>query len=391
MLVKATISERLQQMAAWWKQFLAWRRKVVEETGGAPYIDVSAEDKESMNADHEGEKKGGWLTRWRQPRRQEKQLATLQEGFNELVGLTQSIREHMQQQARTQATLVEMMEHLPGAVESLKGVGEATKQQTETLGLLKQQLEAGARNEDHMMESMRSFNKTLALMDDLSKSTSQTVSSMSDRTRDSEDMLRTILERSERRLIYMIVTVTLVTLTVLGVGLYIGFGQRADAPTLIVPIEEEQLIIPDESHMDEEDATAAFEYQKSISELGDWPEEEVEQLPADEHEAIEPTEEVPPVDPDEILAPEPEELEAVETGTELIEPVELIPAEETMPAEPIEDEDHAPEAEEIVEEITEEPEADDDDIEEDTTSEEEEDQGNGDEVIDEEDVEKEYE
>ncbi len=361
-----------------------------------------------MNAEDTGEKKGGWLTRWRQPKRQEKQLATLQEGFNELVGLTRSIREHMEQQARTQATLVEMMEHLPGAVEGLKGVGDATKQQTETLSLLKQQLEAAARNEDHMMESMRSFNKTLALMDDLSKSTSQTVSSMADRTRDSEDLLRTILERSERRLIYMIVTVMIVTLTVLGVGLYIGLGQRAEAPTPIAPVEEELPAIPEEPPLTEEEAAARFEYQKSITELGDWPEEESEAPLTEAVEEIEPELDIPPTDPEmlapetpdadlldpvevetdvidpEVLMPETLEddlLEPTETEIDLIDPVDLIPGEEIIiPVVPEPDADVDTEAEETVEEPAEEDEVDDE-YDEDVAEKEE---GNGDEDLEDE-------
>lgn len=200
-------------------------------------------------------RQGGWLSKWRAPKKREQQLATLQQGFTELVDLTRSIREHMDQQARTQKTLVDMMQHIPGAVEGLQSVGKATEQQTETLALLRKQLEAAARNEDHMVESMRSFNQTLTLMDDMSKRTSQTVSSMADRTRDSEDMLRTILERSERRLVYTIATLMVVTLTVLGAGLYIGFGGRSL-----------HFWSDDGGSMD---GPSSFEHKKSITGLGE--------------------------------------------------------------------------------------------------------------------------
>ncbi len=238
-----------------------------------------------MSAEHT--EKRGWLARWRAPKRQERQIATLQEGFNELVGLTRSIREHMEQQALTQTTLVSMLEHMPGAVEGLKGVGEATKAQTETLQLLRQQLESAARNEGLMVDSMDNFNKTLKLMDDMSQQTSQTVTTMADRTRDSEDMLRNLLERSERRLIAMIVTLMIVTLGVLGVGLYIGLGQRSDAPLPppAIPVEE-----PVE--LDAEDEVGAFERNKSIADLTDG---------TDEEEAV------PVTDDDEDIAEAPDE------------------------------------------------------------------------------------
>lgn len=231
--------------------------------------------------------KRGWLARWRAPKKQERQIATLQEGFNELVGLTRSIREHMEQQALTQTTLVSMLEHMPGAVEGLKGVGEATKQQTETLQLLRQQLESAARNEGLMMDSMDNFNKTLKLMDDMSSQTSQTVTTMADRTRDSEDMLRNLLERSERRLIAMIVTLMIVTLGVLGVGLYIGLGQRADDPTPPPPVPVET-----PADIEEEDESAAFQRDKDITDLSDGTEAEEmlvipEALPAEDDEPAE--------------------------------------------------------------------------------------------------------
>lgn len=211
---------------------------------------------------------GGWLSRWRAPKRQEQQLATLREGFNELVDLTRAIREHMEQQARTQQALVDMMDHIPGAVEGLKSVGQATAQQTETLNLLKKQLEAAARNENHLVNSMDQFNKTLNLMDNLSKSTSQTVASMADRTRDSEEMLRLILERSERRLIYLIVALGVAIFAVLGAGLYFGVGQRPDP--IPAPVEQVEDVVED----------TPFTHQKSITELGEPEEAEEPDVPA---------------------------------------------------------------------------------------------------------------
>ena len=298
-------------MANWWNRFKKWREAMKRDVAGEPYIDVTPQEEANTMQEENKPKRGGWLARWRAPKRQERQLATLQEGFNELVGLTRSIREHMEQQSATQRSLVELMDQLPGAVEGLKSVGDATKQQTETLQLLKQQLESAARNEEHMVESMRSFNKTLTLMDDMSKSTSQTVSQMADRTRDSEDMLRSILERSERRLIYMIVTLMVVTLTVLGVGLYIGLGQNGTRePAPLPPVIETPLeAVPDE--------VEPFEYKKSITELVD---DEVEEVAEDEPEVVEdpiPEEPEPDVDEkaeEEALSTDMEDKSELETS-----------------------------------------------------------------------------
>ena len=330
-------------MPGWWKRFLKWRRTVAEQSGGEPYIDRIPEKEQSMMASQEEEpRKGGWLSKWRAPKRREQQLATLQEGFTELVDLTRSIREHMDQQAQTQKTLLDMMKHIPGAVESLQSVGKATEQQTETLALLRTQLEAAARNEDHMVDSMRNFNKTLTLMDDMSKRTSQAVSSMADRTRDSEDMLRNILERSERRLVYTIVTLMIVTLTVLGVGLYIGLGGRTGS-VMIEPIAPVEPI-------------EAFEHKKSITELGEEPVE----VPV----AVDPAEPIEDDVPDEPVADriDEEETEPVESPD-----LEPLPEEEAEPfvaddeadTESVEDEREIAEEEE--EEVDEDEPADEED------------------------------
>jgi hypothetical protein len=206
-------------MSNWWKRIFSWRAHEDVETENQPFIDTTERSIEA-------EPGRSWMPVRTQKQRREQQLTTLQEGFSELVGLTRSIREHMDQQTATQRTLVEMMQHLPDAVEGLKNVGKATEQQTETLGLLKSQLESNIRHDQQMVDSMTSFNRTLALMNETSKGTAQTVGAMADRTKDSEEMLRNILERSERRLVWMVVMLMIGTLTVLGVGLYIGFSTR---------------------------------------------------------------------------------------------------------------------------------------------------------------------
>jgi uncharacterized protein YigA (DUF484 family) len=224
-------------MTAW------WNKKQAQPAQSSPTKDVVEGELQPASADaSQAADKGGWLTRWRGAGKREQQLATLQDGFNELVGLTRSIREHMDAQARTQKALLDSMQHLPDAVEGLKGVGKATAQQTETLDLLRRQLEGAARHEQHLADSMRNFNDTLKVMDDLSQRTSQTVTSMADRTRDSEEVLRSILERSERRLMTIIITLMIVTVAVAGVGLYLGFSDRSPQPERAPAAMEESAV-----------------------------------------------------------------------------------------------------------------------------------------------------
>ena len=322
-------------------------------------------------------REGGWLTRWRAPKQQARQLATLQEGFNELVGLTRSIREHMDQQSQTQRTLTELLTHVPDAVAGLKQVGQATQQQTETLDLLKKQLEASARNEGHMVESMQKFNQTLQVMDNLSKSTSQTVTTMADRTRDSEEMLRAVLERSERRLVYMIVGLMVLTVTVLGVGLYVGLSPRDPAPTppAMPTIEEadtpfqptDQSIVDLVVDEDEEEPDEPAPLPEEVP-AEDMPEDETEPEDGvidDEHVA-EPAE----AELDDEVVPETDEteevLEDVPEPSPVEEDAETAPLnDETPPLEPTEPEvtDGDADADALDEEDTVDPATEDVDVE----------------------------
>lgn len=318
-------------MSNWFTRLFSRRTPEDVETENQPYIDTT---------EHRADPESGrsWLPARAPKRRREQQMATLQEGFSELVGLTRSIREHMDQQVATQQTLVELMKHLPDAVEGLKSVGKATEQQTETLGLLKSQLESKTRQDQQMAESMTNFNRTLALMDKTSQSTAQTVGAMADRTKDSEEMLRNILERSERRLVWMVVMLMIGTLTVLGVGLYIGFSTReAPAPEPIMepaqkfdqrktiaglgdiaPVESTEVGLAEDGLTEE---PARIEETPVVEEILD--EEPVPAMP--EEEAMD-LEEVEEVIQEEISVTTEEEVEAPDaipdTSEEIVEPVE---------------------------------------------------------------------
>lgn len=270
------------------------------------------------------ESRGGWLARWRAPRKQEQRLATLQEGFSELVGLTRSIREHMEQQAHMQRTLVEMMAHIPGAVEGLKSVGRATEQQTQTLNLLKQQLESAARNEQHMADSMVQFQKTLSVMGEMSQNTTRTVTSMAERAADSDAVLRRMLERSEKRLVYMIVSLMVLAVAVVGAGWYIT---RSADPEVLPPPPSEMDELPFESDLLEQEALVpVLEPEAEEPVLGL---DEADAQPADEAESEETSveEAEAPVDGDEPVVPtdEPASEEPVieDGGVVSDEPVDV--------------------------------------------------------------------
>ena len=150
--------------------------------------------------------------------RREEQMATLQAGYQDLVGLIGSVQDHLEQGTKTQKKLLTYMEDLPEAVQSLQHVGKASQQQTEVLGLLKDQLKSNVVHDEQMATSMNRFNETLTVMDKTNRSASETISGLVDRTRESEDLFRVMLERSEKRLMALIAAMIVVILSVAGVG-----------------------------------------------------------------------------------------------------------------------------------------------------------------------------
>ncbi len=236
-------------MAAWLDRILFWRSKKKVKPGKSGYINVDPEsDGESSLSGTSHGKSGNWLAKLRPSQRREQQIHVLQEGFEELVGLTRTIREHMDQQVQTQKTLVDLMKNMPDAVEGLKSVGKATEQQTETLGMLKQQMEANVRHGEQMIDSFHRFNNTLGRMDETSKSTASTVASLVEKGRESEALLRRALEKSEKRLMCLIAMLAVVTLLVVGAGAYFITGGRMPGSEPAVPPADrgEAVTIPGE-------------------------------------------------------------------------------------------------------------------------------------------------
>jgi len=161
-----------------------WFQKVRDACAGflqpqeeQEYIDVRPERIEEHAAGIEDRPEGGLLSRLHHVSKRDQQIATLQAGYTELLGLVRSIREHLDMQAQAQ---------------------------------------------DKIVDTVDRFNQTLSLMDETSKMSSRTMADLAERARESETLLRTMLERSERRLVVVICLLSLVTASVLGFGIYFG-------------------------------------------------------------------------------------------------------------------------------------------------------------------------
>ena len=171
-------------------------------------------------------KKETWLARLRPGSQRERQIAWLQAGYSEMLDLVRSIRTHLDRQEDIQHKLIGTLEHLPESLDGLKGISKATEQQVEVLSLLHNQIESSVRHDQQLVESMNHFNETLGLMDETSRNSGRTVSDLVQRSREAEDLLKDVIERSERRVAFLITVFVLVTFVAVGSLLYLGLNDQ---------------------------------------------------------------------------------------------------------------------------------------------------------------------
>lgn len=129
-------------------------------------------------------------------KRREQALA-MQNGVGEMVELIRAIRAHLDRQEIVQSHALSLFEKLPQSLD----------QQHELMGLLKEQVDAKIASDKELTESMAKLSGTLASIDETQKASSKTVTDMINRSRESEQLLREVIRRSERRMTIMILLV----------------------------------------------------------------------------------------------------------------------------------------------------------------------------------------
>ena len=207
-----------------WSDFVAWWKKVWSRQPSGEYVPV---EPDASAGNHEpAQAKTGRLIRWPGSRR-DRQLAALQEGYVEMLGLMRGIREHLEKQQGVQEKMVHVLDRLPDSMDGLKNVGRAAEQQVEVMSLLRKQIESGATHDQQLIDSMNRFNQTLGVMDQTSRSSGRAVEQLIVKAADSEKMLREAMERSERR--FMIVTAVFAVVAMLAAGavMFLVWANRA--------------------------------------------------------------------------------------------------------------------------------------------------------------------
>jgi hypothetical protein len=203
----------------------------------ASYIDITPGSGEKSK-EPPAVQKETWLSRWRPGSKRDRQIAWLQAGYSETLDLMRSIRQHLDRQEDVQVKMANILDRLPESMDGLKSVNKAAEQQVVVLGLLRQQIEANVHHDQKLVESMDKFNQTLGLMDETSRNSGRTVTDLINKAKNSETLLREVIDRSERRFVFVTTLFVLVIVAAAAAFYYLGPSPRpiVATPTYSLPM-----------------------------------------------------------------------------------------------------------------------------------------------------------
>lgn len=175
----------------------------------------------------------------------EQQLATLQAGYVEVLDLVRGIRGHLERQGASQEKLLDLLSTIGESAAGLKDIGKTAEKQTETLQLMRAQLEQSVDQGHKLVGSLDRFNTTMQGMDRSSRETAGTLTSLVESMRNSESIMREHLEKAERRMAIFVGVLVVALLGATAVALLyrapVG-ASRTDQAAERVPVA-----LPDES------------------------------------------------------------------------------------------------------------------------------------------------
>ena len=137
------------------------------------------------------------------PSQKKQQMAALQSGYNEMLDLSRSIRDHLESQQELQVKIGETLDQVPEAVGHLRHI---------------------CRNADRQTEA---------------------ISSLVDSTGKTQEMLHDVMRRSERRLVLTLTLFLLTIIAVIGGGIYLVLPQYQQQPQQIAVVEKVEAKTPE--------------------------------------------------------------------------------------------------------------------------------------------------
>ena len=242
-----------------WKRVGGWLRRSQqpEEVSEVVRLDAegllvgmgegTGEDKESLPAPRMNKK--------------EQQLAAMEDGFNRLVGVMESLNENVARQCDQNAVLLDRLEQLPDLLRSLPESGQAqqemmrhleeefrrqgqrheqlaevmgalpelTEKQIDQLGAIRGRLEDSAQTDGRMLESFGHLDKSMDNVLSHNQAQTSSLASIGELLERGQAEMRAEAARGRRRVAWLLGIVLLVSLAAVGAALWVMLGGGGQA------------------------------------------------------------------------------------------------------------------------------------------------------------------
>lgn len=179
-------------------------------------------------------------------------IAQLKQGYDEVVDLMRVVRTHLSDQSERSQRLLELLRHMPEALqslpetnrnqsrlleviqnhldqqsrhatrfnESLTTLTRVTEQQTQILGVIQQHMDASAQTDDKLLGSFRAMNQTLENLNDSTRLSATNLRDLNDRAAADDRRMEQMMQRTSRQMTMLSITSWIMAAIALGVAVY---------------------------------------------------------------------------------------------------------------------------------------------------------------------------
>ncbi|MBI1367832.1 MAG: hypothetical protein GC162_04175 [Planctomycetes bacterium] len=179
-------------------------------------------------------------------------IVDLQKGYMEVVDLMKTVREHLSTQSQRSARLLELMQHLPEALQSLpehsrnqarmlevmqmqveqqnrhashfaqsiSALTRVSEQHTQIMGCIQQHMDAATQNDAQLLGSFSAMNHTLEDLSESTRASSAALRSVTEQAQSAEQRMQQLMERQSRQMTVLSITSWIMAAIALGVAVY---------------------------------------------------------------------------------------------------------------------------------------------------------------------------
>ena len=179
-------------------------------------------------------------------------VSQLQDGFEEVVGLVQDVRRHLDQQADRSERLLGLMSDLPDAIrtlpesnrnqarmveamnghlarsdrhaedlnEALGGLARSNEHQGQVLGLIQQQIESSRQTDEQMVASFGTMNETLRQLGLSNHASAKSMALVAEQSKMADGRMKELVQRNSRQMLIMSAANWVLAAAALGLALF---------------------------------------------------------------------------------------------------------------------------------------------------------------------------